>query len=63
MTKPAQIWNAERLERAMLSEAASHGANKRDLSLLQSEFRKLKANNNPNNRPQLDQIEITDIPS
>jgi hypothetical protein len=58
MSRPAEIWNAERLERAMLDEAAGHGANKQDLSLLSAEFRRLRANNDPDNQNQPEQIEI-----
>jgi len=55
MDRPAEIWNAERLERAMLAEAAGHGANKRDLDLLLTEFRNA---NKSNNRPVSEQVEI-----
>jgi hypothetical protein len=46
MNKPAEIWNAERLEQAMLAEAASHGASQRDRDLLRAEFEKARVNNN-----------------
>ena len=55
MSRPAEIWNAERLERAMLDEAAGHGANKQDLSLLSAEFRRLHGSNR---QAEPEQIEI-----
>ena len=38
MSMPPEFWNAERLERAMLDEAATHGASQRDLDFLRTEF-------------------------
>jgi hypothetical protein len=45
MTKPTEIWNSERLEQAMLNEAASHGSNKHQLDLLRAEFQKANKDN------------------
>jgi hypothetical protein len=43
----AEFWTTERLELAMVDEAAGHGASQRDLDQLRAEFKKARANKPP----------------